>query len=140
MWYNKEYLKKYKLMAKEQLNYPNEDKDNELEVKKEKIFAVSPEERRFIEEELSKKKEIKSVIPAVLSFLIFKNGNDLTVEEYLNSRDKFKWFKEFEKDLTNNPKYNQINFDELTKQKCRDLLNDYEKSHPSDSNEKLENK
>ncbi|MGC8944404.1 MAG: hypothetical protein ACP5HL_01585 [Minisyncoccia bacterium] len=127
-------------MAKEQLNYPNEDKDNELEVKKEKIFAVSPEERRFIEEELSKKKEIKSVIPAVLSFLIFKNGKDLTVEEYLNSRDKFKWFKEFEKDLTNNPKYNQINFDELTKQKCRDLLNDYEKSHPSDSNEKLENK
>ncbi|MGB9763451.1 MAG: hypothetical protein ACPLW7_05645, partial [Minisyncoccia bacterium] len=112
-------------MAKEQLNYPNEDKDNELEVKKEKIFAVSPEERRFIEEELSKKKEIKSVIPAVLSFLIFKNGKDLTVEEYLNSRDKFKWFKEFEKDLTNNPKYNQINFDELTKQKCRDLLNDY---------------
>ncbi|MGC8851947.1 MAG: hypothetical protein ACP5PR_02555 [Minisyncoccia bacterium] len=127
-------------MAKEQLNYPNEDKDNELEVKKEKIFAVSPEERRFIEEELSKKKEIKSVIPAVLSFLIFKNGKDLTVEEYLNSRDKFKWFKEFEKDLTNNPKYNQINFDELTKQKCRDLLNEYKESHPSDFNEKLENK
>jgi len=122
-------------MNTEQFSFNNQEN-------KKQFYPVFAEERRFLEETLTKQGETKNIIGAITSYLLFKNGRDLSVENYLKEREKEPWIKQFEKDILENPRFNKISFDNLTVEECEKIIDDYEKQL-QDSNsleEKKENK
>lgn len=122
-------------MNTEQFSFNNQEN-------KKQFYPVFAEERRFLEENLTKQGETKNIIGAITSYLLFKNGRDLSAENYLKEREKEPWIKQFEKDILENPRFNKISFDNLTVEECEKIIDDYEKQLQDDNSleEKEENK
>lgn len=122
-------------MNTEQFSFNNQEN-------KKQFYPVFAEERRFLEENLAKQGETKNIIGAITSYLLFKNGRDLSAENYLEEREKEPWIKQFEKDILENPRFNKISFDNLTVEECEKIIDDYEKQFQDGNSleEKEENK
>ena len=122
-------------MNTEQFSFNNQEN-------KKQFYPVFAEERRFLEENLTKQGETKNIIGAITSYLLFKNGRDLSAENYLKEREKEPWIKQFEKDILENPRFNKISFDNLTVEECEKIIDDYEKQFQDGNSleEKEENK